>query len=715
MKKLVPIIIVLLSTLYLSASGNSPFSELTIRNGIPATIAKCRAGDTLTVAYLGGSITEQDGWRIFSQEIIRKQFPLVTIREVNSTVGGTGSDFGLFRLQETVLKHQPDLLFVEFAVNDDGVEGTKIRRNLESIVRLAKSHASQPELVVVYTFKEDFLVHLNKKQLPPSVVAMESIATHYGIPSISYIPEVFKRLSTKKMAVKGAQPVLNGMEVFSPDGVHPFVETGHRLYADVFARSFANLIQHTTDRTSQLPEPLSAGLASTPTLIPFTYLHLPGKWTQVEPFNTKLQRQISTFGGKLFKTEDNNNSLTVYFKGTAIGFVDVVGPGSGRLLVEIDDCIRDTLLRVDAWSHSWRLQYKIYDGLENKEHRVRFTVLDGTIDKTSVLDVSKVKDKSELANQSWYPVALLLDGQLVMKFPDPATGAKFVGNIANDRPDESYKELWNQITPENTTKWQRCEPNDNRWTFERSKGIYDYCRENNMPFKFHTLIWGAQYPNFIDSLRTDADLRTAVEDWIRKAGETFPDADYVDVVNEPLFGHEAPFFRRAIGGMNGLYGTGWDWVIWSFERAREAFPNSKLLINDFNILKSKNNIKRYSHLIKLLHDRGLLDGIGCQTHWIEGRSAENIASGIDYLTTLCPGIPVYVSELEINIANDFEQKEKLKELFTLFWHHPAIKGITFWGYQHSWLGKNAVLVRDGVDRPAMIWLKSFSHASSLHP
>jgi endo-1,4-beta-xylanase len=52
-----------------------------------------------------------------------------------------------------------------------------------------------------------------------------------------------------------------------------------------------------------------------------------------------------------------------------------------------------------------------------------------------------------------------------------------------------------------------------------------------------------------------------------------------------LFGHDAPFFRRALGGMYDLYGIVWDWVIWSFEQARKAFPNSKLLINDFNILK----------------------------------------------------------------------------------------------------------------------------------
>ncbi len=106
-----------------------------------------------------------------------------------------------------------------------------------------------------------------------------------------------------------------------------------------------------------------------------------------------------------------------------------------------------------------------------------------------------------------------------------------------------------------------------------------------MKFKYQTLIWGSTYPLWSDLLKTDAELKMAVEDCIRKVGETFPEADFVDVVNEPLFGHDAPFFRRALGGMYDLYGIVWDWVIWSFEQARKAFPNSKLLINDFNILK----------------------------------------------------------------------------------------------------------------------------------
>jgi|GEM_PF-3768622 len=49
----------------------------------------------------------------------------------------------------------------------------------------------------------------------------------------------------------------------------------------------------------------------------------------------------------------------------------------------------------------------------------------------------------------------------------------------------------------------------------------------------------------------------------------------------------------------------------------------------------------------------------------------------------------------------------MKEIFPVLWEYPAVKGITFWGYKHSWLGKNGVLVCDGIDRSAMTWLKSY--------
>ncbi len=88
------------------------------RGGWGNFVSKLRSGETVKVAYLGGSITAAPGWRVKTREWLSKEFPQAKVAEINAAIGGTGSDLGVFRLQRDALQHHPDLLFVEFAVND---------------------------------------------------------------------------------------------------------------------------------------------------------------------------------------------------------------------------------------------------------------------------------------------------------------------------------------------------------------------------------------------------------------------------------------------------------------------------------------------------------------------------------------------------------------------------------------------------------------------
>src|SRR5260221_612405 len=90
------------------------------RTGLPNFFAKVHAGKPVTVAYFGGSITAANGWRPKTFAWLHERYPKVAFTEVNAAIGGTGSDLGAFRLGHDVLSHKPDLVFVEFAVNDGG-------------------------------------------------------------------------------------------------------------------------------------------------------------------------------------------------------------------------------------------------------------------------------------------------------------------------------------------------------------------------------------------------------------------------------------------------------------------------------------------------------------------------------------------------------------------------------------------------------------------
>ena len=92
--------------------------ELQSRQGLPNVFAKLQAGQEVCIAYLGGSITAQPGWRVKTTAWLKERFPESKITEIDAALGGTGSELGVFRIDRQVIPYEPDLLFVEFAVND---------------------------------------------------------------------------------------------------------------------------------------------------------------------------------------------------------------------------------------------------------------------------------------------------------------------------------------------------------------------------------------------------------------------------------------------------------------------------------------------------------------------------------------------------------------------------------------------------------------------
>ena len=78
------------------------------------------------------------------------QYPNAAVSEINAAIGGTGSDLGVFRLGHDVLRHKPDLLFIEFAVND-GAPHHRIHQAVEGIVRQTYAADSATDICFVYT------------------------------------------------------------------------------------------------------------------------------------------------------------------------------------------------------------------------------------------------------------------------------------------------------------------------------------------------------------------------------------------------------------------------------------------------------------------------------------------------------------------------------------------------------------------------------------
>jgi endo-1,4-beta-xylanase len=244
---------------------------------------------------------------------------------------------------------------------------------------------------------------------------------------------------------------------------------------------------------------------------------------------------------------------------------------------------------------------------------------------------------------------------------------------------------------------------------------YQFAKKHGFAFHMHVLAWGQQQPSWIRSL-PPAEQRRAVEAWFDAVAKRYPDLDFVEVVNEPL--HHPPSGMRKDGGhyidaLGGSGASGWDWIITAFRLARERFPHAKLLINDYDITHSDTNTRRYRHIIDLLQKEHLVDGIGLQEHAFETNTDVAMSvhrANLDLLAAT--GLPIYITELDIDGRDDAVQLAAYERVFPVFWTHPSVRGVTLWGFRPGlWRSeKGAYLVHnDGSERPALTWLRHYVH------
>ncbi|MGK3962002.1 endo-1,4-beta-xylanase [Sorangium sp. So ce118] len=285
--------------------------------------------------------------------------------------------------------------------------------------------------------------------------------------------------------------------------------------------------------------------------------------------------------------------------------------------------------------------------------------------------------------------------------PEPV---RFVGNITTSGQIEAnFLQYWNQITPENESKWNAVEPQRDRMNWSKTDAIYKFAKDNNIPFKWHTFVWGSQQPDWIEDVPQNEQAEE-VEELIREVCARYPDMDMIDVVNEPP-PHTRPATMAALGGEGA---SGYDWIVKAFELSRQYCPKAILILNDYNTIEYGNDNNNIINIAKKIKAAGApVDAIGCQAHATADVPTATVKGFIDKITSET-GLPVYITEYDLNIADDQRQKQVMEEQFTMFWDHENIKGITLWGYIHgtTWV-KDSGLIRDGQPRPAMQWLMEF--------
>ena len=287
----------------------------------------------------------------------------------------------------------------------------------------------------------------------------------------------------------------------------------------------------------------------------------------------------------------------------------------------------------------------------------------------------------------------------------PALGKKFVGNITTRGQVRSdFATMWNQITPENEGKWGSVEPVRDQMNWGPLDRIHDYAKKNGLHAKAHTFVWGSQQPSWLGSL-SRAEQAEEVEEWIRLFCERYPDVQSIDVVNEPP-PHTSPVYMAALGGAGA---SGYDWIVKSFQLAKKYCPKATLILNDYNTIEYGADNSRFIAIVKAIKSAGApIDAVGAQSHDAYKHPVATVKQLLDKLANET-ALPVYITEYDINLANDAQQRQVMEQQFTMFWNHPKVVGITLWGYVAgaTWLPNTGLMSADGRPRPALTWLLDF--------
>jgi GH35 family endo-1,4-beta-xylanase len=330
----------------------------------------------------------------------------------------------------------------------------------------------------------------------------------------------------------------------------------------------------------------------------------------------------------------------------------VEGPAPGIDLF-VDD------VAIEALPADWKsAANERIDALRKRELRVRVRDASGdAVDGATVRFVQIARD---------FPIGT------VIAFPAFDSQPKYRDYIV---------EHFNFATHENEAKWYHNEAQRDVVTYERADAILDFAEMNGIPMRGHTIFWAPErwQPSWVpglDSAELEIEVEARLEDAVSHFRGRFL---HWDVNNEMLHGD---FFERRLG--DGVRQ-------WMFERTRELDPEVALFVNDYNII-SGSETDAYVQQIQDFLDRGFpIDGIGVQGHF---REVDPWAMQLR-LDKLAPfGLPVWVTELDVELADEEARADSLEAALRVAYAHPAVEGIVLWGFWEGshWKGPDAALV-----------------------
>ncbi len=279
------------------------------------------------VAFIGGSITEMEGYRPMLCNYLKEKFPNTDFTFTNAGIASTGSTTGAFRMERDVLSKGPlDLLFVEFAVNDDQDTEDSYKEamlGMEGIIRKARKHNPNVDIVMTFFVNPKILEDYQNGIIRTSVTAHMAVAKHYNISTCNLAKEVADQITVGTL----------DWETFG--GTHP------KPFGNAICQHMiSSMLEEAWSRKEVFitPEPLNKNNLENGKLIDPAECNYSRDWSFSIPDWDKLegQKRERFLDSPMFWTTKKGAELSFDFSGTAVGAYILSGPDAGTVQVSID-------------------------------------------------------------------------------------------------------------------------------------------------------------------------------------------------------------------------------------------------------------------------------------------------------------------------------------------------------------------------------------------
>lgn len=329
------------------------------------------------VAFLGGSITFNHGWRDSICNDLKKRFPETQFDFIDAGIPSMGSTPGAFRFERDVLKNgKVDLLFEEAAVNDrtNGFSTDTQLLGMEGIVRHARESNPSMDIIILHFVDPDKMKDYRNGIIPTEIQNHEKVAVHYKVSTINLAKEVTDRIDNGEFSWEKDFKDLHP----SPFGQRVYYQS-IKAFLDLCWSTPLNPEEKLSDYS--LPAPISTGSYNRGKLIPAGQLKpakgwlLVNNWRPSDPSGTRPDFT----GVPMLVAEKPAGTLEFPFEGNAVGIAVAAGYDAGILEYSIDKGPWQQQDLFTEWSAQLHLPWFItlaYD-LKPGKHRVAIRLTGG--------------------------------------------------------------------------------------------------------------------------------------------------------------------------------------------------------------------------------------------------------------------------------------------------------------------------------------------------